>query len=265
MQLLLTAQLHQRQIQPWYPYDPRHLSYDLCALALLCMVKREPGRRLVPLGAGRAFVADHPESHHVWQVFRNAWTSSETRARIYEHTPGGLSVTSKRDDVQLALGRMGLTGTTVPRRAAVVEQWEARSEDYDVWVARFRSDVRSCEQDEIFYRAVQSAIERPDDAEATLHRLFASCFSVGEAKRFIRHKLPDARDLANSLTDHHSPLECADVVVPGLLRRGLVDLRLYDALLRERPGRRDEIAVSALLWGIDVTPRVPESPVPEDD
>lgn len=85
-------------------------------------------------------------------------------------------------------------------------------------------------------------------AEQQLFRLLQSIFQPGELRRFLRHR-SDYAVLCNELPGEEASLNTvADAAIQALGRHGLITRRLFDALVEERPYRRDEIESVASIW-----------------
>lgn len=85
-------------------------------------------------------------------------------------------------------------------------------------------------------------------AEQQLFRLLQSIFQSGELRRFLRHR-SDYAVLCNDLPGEEASFNTvADAAIQALGRHGFITRRLFDALLEERPYRRDEIEFVAGMW-----------------
>jgi hypothetical protein len=77
--------------------------------------------------------------------------------------------------------------------------------------------------------------------ELALRRIFLDMFSADEVRRFVRY-LPHGSEMDGALPGAgSSPATLVDAVVEVAVRMGIVDGAFFDALVAERPRRKDEI------------------------
>ena len=88
------------------------------------------------------------------------------------------------------------------------------------------------------------------DRELALRRVFLDMFSADEVRRFIRY-LPHGNEMDGALPGTgSSPATLVDAVVDIAVRMGVVDATFFDALVAERPRRKDEIDRVRRMFGV---------------
>lgn len=162
------------------------------------------------------------------------------------------------DAASIRSGHFVLGPDAVPPRAAPapgLERWYAPALVREASLRHLVAEPRlSPEARDDLLRALMPAHDEapaPPAAEArlALHNFLLSAFASDEFRRFLHYRY--GGDLVSVLPGPQAPFALVmDDALTALEQRGLIDRELFDALVRERPRRRDEILQVAALWGL---------------